>query len=556
MTFQQPAQQGYQQPAQQGFQQPGYQQPGQLGYQQAPEPGYQVGLQQASQPTHQPVSEPAYVQDTQAAFHPNPQPVYQQPTQTAQPVYQQPTQTAQPVYQQPTQTPQPVYQQPTQTPQPVYQQPIQTAQPVLQPAYQSAPAPASQQPVPPPQAVVYQPTPGSEPAPEAIPLSSEESTPPGAGLEAYLDAQLKITQSPHSADSVQKPERLPESLSNLSDGSSVPADVQIANPSHPSRPKPAFSVTPAPKESAEPQGESQSPREGVNSICLLSSNPPTKPSTPDYPVRAVQPASPEYPPRAARLPSPDYPPQPAVASAVPWSQPPVNAFPNPPQATAVATPQAGVYPQPTVHPPPALNPQPATDPQRLSSPQVVPAQVVSAPPPVFPHPPPAISQPAVTVSPSFPAQPAYKAPGLYSLPSDASSLSSHSSTAYGGFNNQAQPQWQPDPLEAPAAIWVNGQRLTEEVTEAAEVLAGPIERGGFYWYDPVAGFWGEYGKPCQGILPVRRLVTFLTWLLSVFGNLIHSPWASETTLLLGCQRHNQYLGSSMVPLGKGSSATA
>ncbi|GAB2271790.1 hypothetical protein Dimus_006621 [Dionaea muscipula] len=49
-------------------------------------------------------------------------------------------------------------------------------------------------------------------------------------------------------------------------------------------------------------------------------------------------------------------------------------------------------------------------------------------------------------------------------------------------------------------VTVNGRVVPDRLIKKAEKLAGPIYPGQ-YWYDYRAGFWGEMGGPCLGILP-------------------------------------------------------
>ncbi|KAK4747916.1 hypothetical protein SAY87_014502 [Trapa incisa] len=49
-------------------------------------------------------------------------------------------------------------------------------------------------------------------------------------------------------------------------------------------------------------------------------------------------------------------------------------------------------------------------------------------------------------------------------------------------------------------VTVNGHHIPEEVVKQAEVLAGPIHPGD-YWYDYCSGFWGVMKYPCLGIIP-------------------------------------------------------
>ncbi|KAB2612013.1 hypothetical protein D8674_042641 [Pyrus ussuriensis x Pyrus communis] len=49
-------------------------------------------------------------------------------------------------------------------------------------------------------------------------------------------------------------------------------------------------------------------------------------------------------------------------------------------------------------------------------------------------------------------------------------------------------------------VFINGQPIPDHVVRKAEMLAGPI-RPGDYWYDFRAGFWGVMGQACLGIIP-------------------------------------------------------
>ncbi|KAH6760974.1 hypothetical protein C2S52_008348 [Perilla frutescens var. hirtella] len=48
-------------------------------------------------------------------------------------------------------------------------------------------------------------------------------------------------------------------------------------------------------------------------------------------------------------------------------------------------------------------------------------------------------------------------------------------------------------------VFVNGYLIPEHLVQNAELLAGPIQPGE-YWYDTHAGFWGVMGYPCLGII--------------------------------------------------------
>ncbi|XP_057462950.1 uncharacterized protein LOC130753044 [Actinidia eriantha] len=49
-------------------------------------------------------------------------------------------------------------------------------------------------------------------------------------------------------------------------------------------------------------------------------------------------------------------------------------------------------------------------------------------------------------------------------------------------------------------VFVNGQPMSDLVVQKAEMIAGHIQPGN-YWYDYQAGFWGVMGHPCLGIIP-------------------------------------------------------
>lgn len=48
-------------------------------------------------------------------------------------------------------------------------------------------------------------------------------------------------------------------------------------------------------------------------------------------------------------------------------------------------------------------------------------------------------------------------------------------------------------------VFVNWHLIPEHLVQKAELLAGPIQPGD-YWYDIRAGFWGVMGYPCMGII--------------------------------------------------------
>ncbi|BFI21188.1 hypothetical protein MPTK1_8g00203 [Marchantia polymorpha subsp. ruderalis] len=49
-------------------------------------------------------------------------------------------------------------------------------------------------------------------------------------------------------------------------------------------------------------------------------------------------------------------------------------------------------------------------------------------------------------------------------------------------------------------VVVNGVKIRDDCVRKAELQAGPIHPGD-YWYDSRAGFWGAAGGPCRGIIP-------------------------------------------------------
>ncbi|GJP54032.1 hypothetical protein CLOM_g13141 [Closterium sp. NIES-68] len=49
-------------------------------------------------------------------------------------------------------------------------------------------------------------------------------------------------------------------------------------------------------------------------------------------------------------------------------------------------------------------------------------------------------------------------------------------------------------------VIVNGEPIRDDYVSVVEQRAGPIHPGNF-WYDQIAGFWGEMGGPCLGIIP-------------------------------------------------------
>lgn len=558
--YQLPGPQEYQQTAPQGYQQPspqGYLETTPQGYQQtAPQQPAEQVYQQPSPQVYQPTSPQGYRQSSPQGYQQTPQPGYLQPARVVSPRSPQPT--AQPGYEQTSQQgysiqAKPAYQTPVeptgqQTPQPAYASAVDSvyqplAQPASQPDYQQTPQPVQQQ-------AVFQPTvrpvhsPQSQPVyrPPAAQLVHVQSPPQGAspvlapaaqtanlaqpavpqaqvaatpvtppaepGLDAYLEAQLKITQSPpSSAGSARRPGSLPHCASNLSNQS---ADGQAAN----TLGQRASSETPGSGETLRGAAQEQTDLDRQAAYPILAQSPsgsdkqvsPPARSPPSRPVQSP-------PPEKVQFQAWEYvPPE--------GGQPPVEPLPNvaqPVPAARVSTPPAfppasGAPPVSVFHFERLTQPQPMSYPPQVSqaspvfSPQADILQEANniSPREASPHPP--LSPPPLAHT--FTPQPSPTTPpqrGIYSQSSDQSSLASFSSAGTGPVNTAPQ-QWQPDPLLAPAAIWVNGHRLTEELTSAAEVLAGPIERGGFYWYDPVAGFWGEYGKPCQGILPVSRRI--------------------------------------------------
>ncbi|GAQ81444.1 hypothetical protein KFL_000800220 [Klebsormidium nitens] len=535
--YQQPSPQGYgetspqgyqqtapQQPAAQVYQQPApqvYQQTSPQGYQQTGQPGYMQPSQVVSPQSPKPPTQPSYEQTPQPAYAPAAKSMYQPQAQpVSPPACQPPPQPA------PQTFPEPVVQsvyssesQPTHQPvavQPVHvQSPPQAVSPALAPTAQTADVA---------QPVIHQPPAVVNPLPSS----------PEPGLDAYLEAQLKIAQSPpSSAGSARRPGSLPYSTSNLSTQS---ADGQAANPLG----QRASSDGPGAGETLRGIAQEQRAPSNGNPQAAYA-NPaqnPTAGFSPDGNDKQLSPPARSPPPRPLQSPPP------GKLQSFAWeyvSPPGGQALPSEnlqSRAWEYVSPPGGQAP---VEPPPP-NVMPPVPAARVSPPPAFgPASVAHStpvfhfdrptqPPPMSPPPqlnqasPFVNSQPdprheANIISPggptpylpqapppplhAFTPQPAPVTPpqrGIYSQSSDQSSLTSFSSAGTGPVNTAPQ-QWQPDPMLAPAAMWVNGHRLTEELTSAAEVLAGPIERGGFYWYDPLAGFWGEYGKPCQGILP-------------------------------------------------------
>ncbi|XP_038724373.1 protein ENHANCED DISEASE RESISTANCE 4-like isoform X2 [Tripterygium wilfordii] len=65
-------------------------------------------------------------------------------------------------------------------------------------------------------------------------------------------------------------------------------------------------------------------------------------------------------------------------------------------------------------------------------------------------------------------------------------------------------------------VWINGQPIPDLVVKKAEILAGPIQPGD-YWYDSRSGFWGVTGQPCLGIIPCYYCFSLLLKNLNI-------PW--------------------------------
>ncbi|GFS43205.1 hypothetical protein Acr_00g0084210 [Actinidia rufa] len=64
---------------------------------------------------------------------------------------------------------------------------------------------------------------------------------------------------------------------------------------------------------------------------------------------------------------------------------------------------------------------------------------------------------------------------------------------FGNFSRSSQKIGRPN-------VFVNGQPMSDLVVQKAEMIAGHIQPGN-YWYDYQAGFWGVMGHPCLGIIP-------------------------------------------------------
>ncbi|KAL1532766.1 hypothetical protein AAHA92_32735 [Salvia divinorum] len=60
-------------------------------------------------------------------------------------------------------------------------------------------------------------------------------------------------------------------------------------------------------------------------------------------------------------------------------------------------------------------------------------------------------------------------------------------------------KWVPNADLGTSQVFVNGNLIPENLVQKAELLAGPIQPGE-YWYDVRAGFWGVMGFPCLGII--------------------------------------------------------
>ncbi|KAG6389234.1 hypothetical protein SASPL_150697 [Salvia splendens] len=60
-------------------------------------------------------------------------------------------------------------------------------------------------------------------------------------------------------------------------------------------------------------------------------------------------------------------------------------------------------------------------------------------------------------------------------------------------------KWTPNAELGTSQVFVNGHLIPENLVQKAELLAGPIQPGE-YWYDVRAGFWGVMGFPCLGII--------------------------------------------------------
>ncbi|XP_047973201.1 uncharacterized protein LOC125215720 isoform X2 [Salvia hispanica] len=60
-------------------------------------------------------------------------------------------------------------------------------------------------------------------------------------------------------------------------------------------------------------------------------------------------------------------------------------------------------------------------------------------------------------------------------------------------------KWAPNAELGTSQVFVNGHLIPENLVQKAELLAGPIQPGE-YWYDVRAGFWGVMGFPCLGII--------------------------------------------------------
>ncbi|GJP45867.1 hypothetical protein CLOM_g5209 [Closterium sp. NIES-68] len=81
-------------------------------------------------------------------------------------------------------------------------------------------------------------------------------------------------------------------------------------------------------------------------------------------------------------------------------------------------------------------------------------------------------------------------PGVLSPASSAIESSSSDSPAASG---EKRPTYS-------RCVVVNGEPISDDQVAEAEQRAGPIQPGN-YWYDKAAGFWGQMGGPCLGMIP-------------------------------------------------------